>query len=172
MSAKQVGPPPNSRTEYRAAEAWVVELVASALALAEIDRICANDPMLRRLARHLWVNRQLGRLSVDQLAGEVGVSSRTIRRWASPDAGVCACGASIRTPSAATCDRCARDARIRWTREQLIGERERFRASYGRLPISSDWNATKNPLRSAGWPPVATVRRRFGSWPAFLCADE
>lgn len=172
MSTEQTGPPPNSRTEYRTAEAWVAELVASGLALAKIDQICASDPMLRRLARHLWVRHQLDRMSVDQLACEVGVSSRTIRRWAAPDAAVCACGAAIRTPSAAACDRCARDARIRWTRQELICERERFHERYGRLPISSDWNATKHPLRSAGWPPVATVRRRFGSWAAFLSADQ
>ncbi len=172
MLTEQVGTPPNSHTDYRAAEAWVVELVASGLALAAIDRICSSDPMLRRLARHLWVGRQLDRVSVDQLACEVGVSARTIRRWAAPDAAVCACGASIRTPSADRCDRCARTARTRWTRQALIAERERFRAHYERLPISSDWNATKHPLRSAGWPPVATVRRRFGSWSAFLSADK
>lgn len=167
-----MSPRPDLTVDYSAACLWASRLVArDDIELVDLDRACGDDKALQRLVRHLWVlhHQRIG-VSCYALAKKHGLPSRTVEHWAiKPER--CSCG-SPRSPNARSCDPCARRARIRWTKDLLIAERDRYLDVHGRMPRSSDWNATRNPNTAADWPPASTVTRRFGSWPAFLLAES
>jgi hypothetical protein len=123
-----------------------------------------------RFGRHLWVRTQLQHgATLAELAATTGLSRNALRAWRTPVV-PCACG-SMKLESSSLCDACARRARTRWTAQALLRERDRFRAETGRNPRVIDWSATHNPADATGWPPEATVRRRFDTWAAFLAAE-
>ncbi len=112
--------------------------------------------------------------SVAQTARILNLPESTLRRWLSPvpSAARCECGTPLPDPRARRCRSCAARRRRRWSDEQILAARERWRAVHGRPPSSYDWNPTLGPHYEAGrWPAAATVLRHFASWPQFLSAQ-
>lgn len=92
------------------------------------------------------------------------------------------CGAETKNGGARIaplrCRTCASEARIKWTREEIVAAIRRWAELYGKPPSANDWNIASSwhkgervvRWRSGDWPHVTTIQARFGGWNAAIGA--